>query len=181
MPSEFELATKRLTLKPWRPEDRDDFASMNADHEVMADLGGPLTRAASDEKYERFARSFREHRITRWVVRTHDTQFVGYVGIVPASEDHPLGLHHEIGWRLARNAWGHGYATEAASAALNDGFERLELDEVLAYTASDNVRSQRVMDRLGLVREPERDFEKHYDDVGLWSALVWVAYPPGRV
>ena len=85
----------------------------------------------------------------------------------------PLGFHVEIGWRLVRRAWGRGYATEAARAALADAFHRCGLTEVLAYTAHDNGRSEAVMNRLGLRRDPSRDFTAFYGDVGPWTGLVW--------
>ncbi len=151
---------------------------MNADPEVMADLGGPLTRAASDQKLDRFTRVYRENGFTRWVIEANDGTFLGYTGATPSGEDHPLGAHHEIGWRLAREAWGQGYATEAASAALNDLFTRVGLVEVLAYTAADNVRSQAVMGRLGLRRDLSLDFTAEYEGSGPWSGLVWVATAP---
>ena len=172
---QFEIRSARLVLRPWRRSDRDDFARMNADTEVMADLGGTLSRSASDEKLERFRRVFDEHGITRWVVTDPHGQFLGYCGIVVQHDDHPLGPHHEIGWRLAREAWGHGYASEAASAALSDAFNRLDCTEVLAYTAADNLRSQAVMERLRLERRSALDFVHEYDGYGVWSGLVWAA------
>jgi RimJ/RimL family protein N-acetyltransferase len=175
----FEIETERLRLRPWHSSDADDLALMSADIDVMADLGGPLPRAVSDRKIERFQRSFRDDRITRWVVTDHDGCFLGYCGIVVQGADHPLGVHNEIGWRLVRDAWGYGYATEAASAALADAFARLGCPEVLAYTASDNVRSQAVMVRLGLQRRPWLDFAHHYENYGLWTGLVWAATRPG--
>ena len=89
---------------------------MNADTEAMADLGGPLSRPASDEKLERFRRTFDLHDITRWVVTNPYGRFLGYCGIVEQRDDHPLGSHHEIGWRLVREAWGCGYASAAPLA-----------------------------------------------------------------
>ncbi len=174
------LRTGRLTLRRWSPADRDLFAAMNADPDVMADLGGPISRTASDAKLERFDRAFETGGIGRWLIEGSldgARRFLGYAGVMRVGDDHPLGSHHEIGWRLCRSAWGHGIATEAACAALDDAFERAGLDEVLAYTAPDNVRSQAVMERLGLRRDPARDFVKQYDDVGEWTGLVWVASP----
>lgn len=172
---QFEIASGRLVLRPWRRSDGDDFARLNADVEVMADLGGPLSRPASDEKLERFQRMFDLHDITRWVVADSRGRLLGYCGIVVQGDDHPLGSHHEIGWRLARDAWGYGYASEAASASLRDAFDRLGVSEVLAYTAADNVRSQAVMERLGLERRSELDFVHDYDGYGRWNGLVWAA------
>ena len=176
---EFEIVTERLRLRPWRSSDADDFARMNADDTVMADLGGTLSREASDQKLERFQRSFDLDRITRWVVTDAAGRFIGYCGIVAQPEDHWLGAHHEIGWRLVRDTWGHGYATEAATAALSDAFDRIGCDLVLAYTARDNFRSQRVMAKLGLERRPSLDFTQHYDGFGPWNGLVWAATPDG--
>ena len=96
---------------------------------------------------------------------------------MPARPNHPLGPHVSIGWRLTRSAWGYGYATEAASAALRDGFARCGLTEVLAYTAPENRRSQAVMARLGLVRDPSRDFSWE-EGARTWHGLVWVAQAP---
>ncbi len=93
---------------------------------------------------------------------------------MPVSSSHPLGAHLDIGWRLVRSAWGQGYATEAARAALKDARVRLGLSEVIAYTALENLRSQVVMKRLGLRREPSRDFMMDYD-FGPWHGMVWVA------
>jgi len=115
---------------------------MNAHPEVMIDLGGPITRPQSDAKLERYAAAFDQYGFGRWAIENLMGEFLGYAGIMPSRPDHPLGLHMEIGWRLVRHAWGNGYATEAAEAALNDGFTRAGLTEVLAYTAPDNLRSQ---------------------------------------
>ena len=96
---------------------------------------------------------------------------------MPSDENHPLGPHFEIGWRLMRNAWGRWYATEAAGAALHDAFARVGLSEVVSYTASDNLRSQAVMKRLHLQRDPSQDFTANYEGVGIWHGLVWVGRP----
>lgn len=170
------LTTPRLRLRPWREDDRDAFAALAADPEVMRDLGGPLDRARSDAKLDRYRAAFDRHGFCRWAVGSLADEFLGYAGIMPLGPDHPLGPGVEIGWRLMRRAWGHGYATEAAAAALADGFGRLGLAEILAYTAPDNLRSQAVMARLGLWRDPSRDFTAIYDGVA-WRGLVWVARP----
>jgi RimJ/RimL family protein N-acetyltransferase len=99
---------------------------------------------------------------------------LGYAGIMPSRAGHPLGLHFDIGWRLARAAWGKGYATEAARAALRDGFERIGLKEVLAYTSSDNLRSQAVIARLNLHRAATLDYCEPLG-AGEWRGLVWKA------
>jgi RimJ/RimL family protein N-acetyltransferase len=171
------INTPRLRLRRWRETDRGAFAALNADSEVMLDLGGPISRAQSDVKFDRYAATFDQSGVCRWVLETLAGEFLGYAGIMPSLPDHPLGPHVEIGWRLVRRAWGQGYATEAATAALNDGFTRAGLTEVLAYTAADNLRSQAVMARLRLQRDPTRDFTEDYEGLGAWRGLVWVTRP----
>jgi RimJ/RimL family protein N-acetyltransferase len=169
------IRSARLCLRRWRAADRPGFAALNADPDVTADLGGPIDRAASDAKLARYAAAFERHGFCRWAVERLDGAFLGAVGIMPAHDGHPLGPHVELGWRLTRQAWGRGYATEAAQAALADAFDRVGLDEVLAYTAGDNLRSQKVMARLQLKRDPSRDFVFNYDRDDPWHGLVWAA------
>jgi RimJ/RimL family protein N-acetyltransferase len=176
-PEHVIIETARLHLRPWREADRDAFAALNADPEVARDLGGPLSRARSDAKLDRYVAAFEKSRFCRWAIDDHAGVFLGYTGVMPVSGDHPLGAHHEIGWRLERAAWGQGYASEAARAALDDVFARIGLAEVLSYTAPNNLRSQAVMDRLGLKRDPARDFVARYDGHDPWHGLVWVALP----
>ena len=168
------LRTARLTLRPWREWDRPAFAALNADPLVSADLGGPLSRPESDAKFDRYCATFARHGFSRWAIEDSRQVFVGYAGVMPSPAGHPLGPHAEIGWRLVHAAWSKGYATEAARAALDDVFARLGLAEVLAYTSADNARSQAVMARLDLRREPSRDFDALYGGVP-WHGLVWVA------
>lgn len=169
------IETTRLRLRSWRTTDADAFAALNSDAEVMADEGGPIDRATSDAKLDRYMAAFARLGFGRWVVEARDGAFLGYAGIMPSSQGHPLGAHFEIGWRLARAAWGKGYASEAARAALDDALGRAGLPEVLAYTAPDNLRSQAVMERLRLVRDPARDFTADYPRWKGWRGLVWVA------
>lgn len=171
------LETPRLRLRRWREDDRPAFAALNADPEVMRDLGGPISRASSDAKLDRYAAVFDSRGFGRWVIETPAGAFLGYTGVMPVGPDHPLGPHHEIGWRLTRAAWGHGYASEAAARALEDALGRAELPEVLAYTAPDNIRSQAVMARLALRRDACRDFATANEGVPGWSGLVWSAGP----
>lgn len=168
------IRTARLTLRPWREADRPALAALNADPEVAADLGGPLSRAASDAKLDRYRATFDRHGFSRLAIEDEAGRFVGYAGVMPSRPDHPLGPHIEIGWRLARPAWGKGYATEAARAVLEDAFARLGIAEVLAYTSADNARSQAVMARLGMRRDPLLDFDTVYGDTP-WHGRVWVA------
>jgi RimJ/RimL family protein N-acetyltransferase len=170
------LSTSRLRLRNWRDTDRDAFAALHEDPDVMQDYGGPLDRAASDEKFERYSEAFAQRGFTRWVVEDLEAEFLGYVGLMPSRPAHPLGPHADIGWRLRRSAWGHGFATEAAKASLHDAFSRGRLGEVIAYTTPENSRSQAVLARLGMHRDPLRDFQEA-EGTRLWHLLVWVATP----
>lgn len=168
------IQAARVRLRPWQAMDRAPLAAMHADEEVMADYGGPLSRDESDAKLDRYAAAFVQHGFARMAVDGADGGFLGYVGVMPIILHHPAAPGVEIGWRLVRSAWGKGYATEAARAALRDGFGRHGWAEVLSYTAPDNLRSQAVMRRLGLVREPHRDFVAG-QGAAAWTGLVWAA------
>ena len=173
----MRIETPRLLLRPWNDDDRAPFAALHADPEVMLDQGGPIDRAASDEKLDWYREAFEKLGFCSWAIESRAGEFLGYAGIMPAELPHPLGAHHEAVWRLKRSAWGQGYASEAARAALNDVFNRARLPIVFAYTAPDNLRSQAVMNRLGLRRDPARDFTHDYENFPAWHGLVWVAEP----
>ncbi len=177
MSLDLAIETARLRLRPLREEDREAFAALQGDPLVMQDLGGPIDRAESDSKFALFCAAYRDFGYSRWAVESRAGAFLGCVGVFPEREPHPLGPHDEIGWRLNTTAWGQGYATEAARAALDDVFRRIALPRVLSYTAPDNLRSQAVMARLGLERAPALDFEAPDPKFGRWKGLVWVAKP----
>lgn len=166
------INTPRLRLRGWRETDREAFADMHRHPEVMRDYGGVLSQTSSNEKFDRYKATFEQVGFSRWAIESIDNVFLGYTGLMPVRSSHPLGTHVDIGWRFVRSAWGHGYATEAAGAALKDAFERVGLSEVIAYTAPDNFRSQAVMKRLGLHRDPSRDFTIDYS-FGPWHGMVW--------
>lgn len=154
-----ELRTERLLLRRWRESDLAPWAAMNADPEVRAHLGDPLTRRESDAVAARMRAEFEERGFGWWALEVRATgAFVGRAGLDVVGDDMPFtGV--DIGWRLTRSAWGHGYATEAARACLAFGFDVLGLPEVLASTTVGNVRSQSVMRRIGMTRDPADDFE----------------------
>src|SRR5262245_17513687 len=121
------IETPRTRLRPWRDSDREAFALMHAHPEVMHDAGGPLDRGESDAKLDRYLAGFAQQSFCRWAVETLQGDFLGYAGVMPSRQAHPLGPHFDVGWRLVRSAWGRGYATEAAGAALRDVFARCGL------------------------------------------------------
>lgn len=161
------LDTPRLTLRGWRDSDRPPFAAMNADAEVTRYLSKPLTRDESDAFIDRVVARWRERGYGLWAVeRRSDGAFLGFTGLSWQDFESPVTPAVEIGWRLRRDAWGQGYATEAATAALRYGFESLNLEEIVSFTTAANLASQRVMQRIGLIRDPASDFELPYVPVG---------------
>jgi RimJ/RimL family protein N-acetyltransferase len=154
-----ELRTARLILRPWREADLAPWAALNADPEVREHFPGVLTREQSDASVARFQSDLDERGWGWWALEVAATgEFIGFAGLDPVDDDMPFtGV--EAGWRLARPAWGHGYATEAARAALTFGFESLALPEILAITTATNARSQAVMRRLGMTRDEADDFD----------------------
>jgi RimJ/RimL family protein N-acetyltransferase len=154
------LRTERLWMRRWRPEDREPFAALNADPRVVEFLPGPLTRAESDERAARIEAHFQEYGYGLWAVEVVGVApFVGFVGLAVPRFDSPFMPCVEIGWRLAAEHWGRGYATEGARAALDFGFQRLSLDEIVSYTVPDNVRSRRVMEKIGMTHRSDEDFD----------------------
>ena len=154
------LATPRLVLRPWRDEDLAPFAALNADPAVMEHFPAPLGRRESDALVERFRAHLAEHGYAPWAVEVRGgAPFVGYVGLLRPRFTAHFTPCVEIGWRLAREHWGLGYATEAARAVLDDAFGRLALPEVVSFTAATNARSRAVMRRLGMTHTPDDDFD----------------------
>ena len=149
-----ELRTPRLLLRRWCEADRAPFAALNADPVVMEHFPSTLTRAASDAAVDRIEAHFDEHGYGLWAVEAEGV-FVGFTGLAWATFDAPFTPALEVGWRLARSAWGRGYATEAASAAVQRGLQ--EAPGIVSMTAVVNQRSQRVMQRIGLRHEGEFD------------------------
>ena len=165
------IRTDRLLLRRWRESDREPFASMNADPAVMQHMQGVLPRERSDAFLDRIEAHWDEHGWGLWAVEVpEDVPFVGYVGLWPA--EYISDGMVEVGWRLAREHWGHGYATEAAREALRFGFSDVGLTEIVSFTVPQNVRSRRVMERIGLVRDPARDFDHPNVDPVAYPQLV---------
>jgi RimJ/RimL family protein N-acetyltransferase len=162
--------TERLLLRRWTDADLVPFAALNADPEVMKHFPAPLSRADSDALARHADTFLRENGWGLWAVEVSDDgRFAGFTGLTPVRPSLPFAPAIEVGWRLARWAWGRGYATEAATAALRIAFGDLDLDEVVSFTAATNVRSAAVMQRIGMTRNPADDFD--HPDLPVRSSL----------
>ena len=151
------LDTPRLRLRQWRDDDLAPFARLNADPRVMEHFPALLERAASDAVATRLRAEIAERGWGFWAVekREGDGDFVGFTGLRIPAVPLPIGPCVEIGWRLAHEHWGCGYASEAARAALDYGFGTLGLAEIVSFTALRNTRSQAVMRRIGMTHRGE--------------------------
>jgi RimJ/RimL family protein N-acetyltransferase len=157
----MSIRTERLLLRDWQEGDREPWAAMNADPRVREFFPSVLTREESDASFDRMSAGLTERGWGLWAVEA-DGAFLGFTGLaVPGFRD---GV--EIGWRFATEAWGHGYATEAARAVLDYGFTELGLPEILSFTAVQNLRSRAVMERIGMARDEAGDFEHPNVPVG---------------
>jgi RimJ/RimL family protein N-acetyltransferase len=155
-----ELKTARLLLRPWRGADLDVFAELNADPEVMRYFPAALTRRESDEFAARARAHIAAHGWGLWAVEVVESgSFIGFVGLAEPRFAAHFTPAVEVGWRLHRAHWGAGYATEAARAAVAFAFDHLNLAEVVSFTSAINNRSRRVMERLGMTRDPSDDFD----------------------
>lgn len=156
----IELRTARLLLREWRDEDLAPFAKLNADPQVMRYFPAVLDRSASDAMAVRIRARLAVDGWGLWAVEVPGVApFIGFVGLArPRFESH-FAPGVEVGWRLARTHWGRGYAPEAAREALRFGFADLGLDEIVSFTTTANLPSRRVMEKIGMSRDPSDDFE----------------------
>ena len=160
MPEIVPIETERLILRPWRDADKAPFAALNADPEVMRHFPRPLTAEESDTLADRIRARMVERGWGSFAVEVKGGEsFIGFVGPNVPSYAIPCGPCVEIGWRLARAAWGRGYATEAARAAVDFAFDRLGLAEIVSFTVVANSPSRAVMERLGMTHDPADDFD----------------------
>lgn len=154
------LTTRRLILRRWREADLEPFARLNADRDVMRFFSHPLDRAASDAFAGRIEAQFERRGFGLWAVeRQADGAFLGFTGLAHQDFQAAFTPCVEVGWRLAREVWGHGYATEAAREALRFGFESVGLREIVSLTSVGHEGSRRVMERLGMRHDPADDFD----------------------
>lgn len=156
----LQLSTPRPRLRTWRDADRAPFADMNADPRVVRHLPAPLTPAESDAVVDRIEDAFGQQGFGLWAVEVvGGAPFVGFVGLAPVLFEAPVAGEVEIGWRLHPDHWGRGYATEAAREVVRAGFEELGLDEIVSFTVPANTPSIAVMERIGLNRRSDLDFD----------------------
>jgi RimJ/RimL family protein N-acetyltransferase len=150
--------TERLHLRRWRSTDREPFAALNADPEVVRYIshGRPMTRAESDDLLMAIDAHWAEHGFGLWCAAPRDDPdaCLGFVGLAVPSFLPSVMPAVEVGWRLAQPAWGRGLATEGARASLRHAFEDLALESVISVIDPDNERSLRVAEKLGMRRGP---------------------------
>jgi ribosomal-protein-alanine N-acetyltransferase len=185
-----EFRTERLVLRRWRPADREPFAALNADPVVMEHFPASLTRAESDALADRIEADQQRRGWGLWAVEVPGVApFIGFIGLNPTDFEAHFTPAVEVGWRLDRPYWGFGYATEGATVSLEYAFSTLGLDEIVSMTATTNERSWRVMQRLGMVRRAEDDFDHprvpkdspvHRHVLYRLARAEWQARPPGR-
>ena len=150
--------TSRLRMRRWEESDRPAFAALNSDPEVMEHFPAVLDRAGSDTLFEELERRWRANGVGLWALQRHDdATLLGWTGLNPMPPAVPGAGEWEVGWRLVRPAWGHGYATEAGREALRVAQQELGVARVWSMTTVGNTRSQAVMRRLGLVEHSRFD------------------------
>ena len=167
-------------LRRWRVDDLTPFADLNADAEVMAHMQKTMTRDESDAFVARIEEEFDDCGFGFWAVELPGhSPFIGFVGLHRVPFEAPFTPTVEVGWRLAREHWGYGFVTEAARRAVRYGLEEVGLDEIVSFTNPANVRSWKVMERLGMIRDPASDFEHPNVPPGHWlRPHIFYRFPP---
>ncbi len=159
-PSMATIETARLLLRGWRDEDVEPWIAMNADPRVSEFLGKPYGRDRSVSQASEMRERLEARGYGWWVVQARGgPSFVGAICLQEVPFEAPFTPAYEVGWRFRAESWGRGYATEGARGALDFAFESLHWEEVVAFTAASNLRSARVMQRLGMTHDPRDDFE----------------------
>ncbi len=172
------IRTDRLVLREWRDTDREPWAALNADPEVMRYFPSTYDRQRSDAAFSAISTQLDDRGWGLWAV-DHEGEFIGFTGLAVPRFAAAFTPAVEIGWRLARHAWGHGFAREAARSVLTFAFEELELDEVVSFTSVVNERSRRVMEHIGMTHDVRDDFD--HPDIEAGNPLrPHVLYRVGR-
>lgn len=161
------IVTGRLEMRQWVDSDIAAFCKLNADSEVMRYFPSVYSREESEFMVQRIQSQFDQRGFGLWVVEIGGA-FAGFTGLNETAFDSPIGPHIEIGWRFATWAWGNGYATEAANAALRVGFDEYGLGEIYSFTTQTNTRSEAVMKRIGMRRRADLEFD-HPNTPGWWG------------
>ena len=155
-----EMETPRLLLRRWRETDREPFARMGLDPAVMKFFPSLLSVEQSHELFDRIQAHEEQYGFGLWAAELRETrEFIGFVGLAVPPFDAAFTPCIEIGWRLAAAHWGKGLATEGARAAVGFAREDLHLEEIVSFTVPDNRASRRVMEKLGMTRDPAEDFD----------------------
>lgn len=154
------MRTERLLLRRWRNADRQPFARLNGDTRVMEFLPGVLSKQESDALVDRIEAHFQEHGFGLYAAEIQsDARFIGFIGLTVPTFHTAFTPCVEIGWRLAREYWGQGLATEGAREIVRYAFEELKLQELVSFTVPANVRSRGVMKKIGMTYDPRDDFD----------------------
>ena len=156
------LETERLLLREWWESDKAPYAALNADPAVMEHFPSTLTREQSNEMVDRMSAAFDTRGYGLWAAEVKESgAFIGFIGLSAPTWETSFTPCVEVGWRLAKESWGHGYAPEGATAALEYGFSHVDLprDEIVSFTTVDNTKSRRVMEKIGLTHDAARDFD----------------------
>lgn len=154
------ITTDRMILRRWREADREPFARLNTDPRVMEFFPATLSREESDRMVDRIENHFEERGFGLFVVEMREDQtFVGFVGLAVPSFHAAFTPCVEIGWRLAADYWGRGLATEGARAVVRYAFDVLGIEELVSFTVPGNVRSRRVIEKLGMSHKESEDFD----------------------
>jgi RimJ/RimL family protein N-acetyltransferase len=155
-----ELRTERLLLRRWRDSDREPFSRLNSDPRVMEFFPGLLSRGESDRLVDRYEEHFAQRGFGLFAAELLENgSFVGYIGLAQVAFQAAFTPCVEIGWRLAADHWGKGFATEGAREVVRHAFEELKLQSLVSFTAVTNVRSRRVMEKLRMSHDPADDFD----------------------
>jgi len=173
------LETPRLRLRPWRQEDLDPYAAMGADRQVMEYFPALMSMEETIDHVQDLQERFRRWGYGFWAIESDDLPFAGFVGLSQPKIDAHFTPCVEIGWRLCREAWGRGYATEGAKASLKFGFEEKGVKEIVAMVSEANTPSCKVAERIGMMRDPVDDFD-YPDDDPAWAYRACVLYRIGR-
>lgn len=153
------LKTKRLLLRQWKEDDLLPFAKMNADKRVMEWFPSILTSEESNALAKMIQKELQEKEYGFWAVEVPDiAPFIGFIGLNYEDFESFFIPCIEIGWRLAYEYWEHGYATEGAKAVVDYAFKTLKLKEIVSFTAINNIRSRRVMEKLGMKSKSKENF-----------------------